>query len=673
MFKHRRAEGQAIVEFALIIVVLLMLMTVIIESGRILWGWVTVQNAARDGARYAITGRYELAFLGFPDPRLESIRDATRTGLTGLPLNNDPNALFEDDNYYRIEVWGVNINNQMQADYPGLPGKPVVVRVIYRVPIITPFLRPIVQSVPVFGQVVMNNELFGQQGNANQGVGVPPQLPPVPTPGVSPSPTPSPTPSNTPTVGPSSTPTHTASPTYTPSPIRCGTRFEGSLVAGTNFASITGEIGSNVELVDLTTGQTIGTDNIEGPFNGHACPGFSIASPLSPVLVQGHVILVSNLTDGTFDTAIVLPGTPTSTPSPTRTITPTPPPTNTPTITPSPTPGSPYIILDPTCGAGPGVQFSVRGFNWPTNKAVSLFFDNQLQTIVPSGHSGSFQYTWTFSNIAVGNHTVLATASGGITSSRTFVVPCPNITPTSPPATATRTPSPADLIIVGQPVLLATPPIVGWRPLNFRVPISNTGSVSVTNQFFVDIYFNPTGVISSGIPITNSTGYVAVGSLAGGTGRVLTITAPLGYTGSGNQFNVYGMVDSLKQASESNEFNNIAGPVSINVTPGPSPTPSPTPGPGSNIISGKAYARISVWLPQYRALVSLYQGSTRIAMVQSDITGYYEFLNVPNGVYSILSCITIDTTSYFGQRVGVTVPPSNTFAHVWMTAGVCPP
>jgi hypothetical protein len=61
-----------------------------------------------------------------------------------------------------------------------------------------------------------------------------------------------------------------------------------------------------------------------------------------------------------------------------------------------------------------------------------------------------------------------------------------------------------------------------------------------------------------------------------------------------------------------------------------------------------------------------------VAITESDVTGYYEFLNVPDGIYSVLSCITIDTTEYFGQRVGVNIPPSNTFAHVWMTAGECP-
>ncbi|MDX1521613.1 MAG: TadE family protein, partial [Anaerolineae bacterium] len=52
-----RGKGQSLVEFALILPVLLMLLLGIIEGGRIIWAYVTVQNAAKNAARYAITGR----------------------------------------------------------------------------------------------------------------------------------------------------------------------------------------------------------------------------------------------------------------------------------------------------------------------------------------------------------------------------------------------------------------------------------------------------------------------------------------------------------------------------------------------------------------------------------------------------------------------------------------
>ena len=60
-FKRRFKDspGQALVEFALMISVLLAMIFLIIESARILWAWNTVQNAAREGARYAITGQAE--------------------------------------------------------------------------------------------------------------------------------------------------------------------------------------------------------------------------------------------------------------------------------------------------------------------------------------------------------------------------------------------------------------------------------------------------------------------------------------------------------------------------------------------------------------------------------------------------------------------------------------
>ena len=55
--KLRKTErGQALVEFAIVSIVLLLILFLIIEVSRVLWAWITVQNAAREGARYAVTG-----------------------------------------------------------------------------------------------------------------------------------------------------------------------------------------------------------------------------------------------------------------------------------------------------------------------------------------------------------------------------------------------------------------------------------------------------------------------------------------------------------------------------------------------------------------------------------------------------------------------------------------
>ncbi|HZD11127.1 MAG TPA: TadE family protein, partial [Candidatus Binatia bacterium] len=136
---------------AIVLIVLLSAIFLLLEAGRVMWAWVTVQSAARDGARYAITGQ-DRCEPGYD--RLDCVITTTYKALSTLPLNRHPDAVYEDDNYYLIEVFGVDQTGQLVPGYPGDPGQPVVVRVTYRVPIITPLFRPIRQSLPVFGQVV---------------------------------------------------------------------------------------------------------------------------------------------------------------------------------------------------------------------------------------------------------------------------------------------------------------------------------------------------------------------------------------------------------------------------------------------------------------------------------------------------------------------------------------
>ncbi len=53
-----KSQAQALVEFVLALPVLLILLFGIIELGRLLQTWLAVQNAARFGVRYAVTGEY---------------------------------------------------------------------------------------------------------------------------------------------------------------------------------------------------------------------------------------------------------------------------------------------------------------------------------------------------------------------------------------------------------------------------------------------------------------------------------------------------------------------------------------------------------------------------------------------------------------------------------------
>lgn len=670
---RKRVHGQSLAEFALILLVLLLLVFIIIDASRILWGWVTVQNATREGARYAITGRDD---CGSDVDRLTCVISTTHAALDALPLNEDPNALFEDDNYYQIEVWGVNADNELINNFPGAAGKPVIVRAYYRVRVITPLLRPIRESLMVFGQVTLTNELFNSLGGDNAGIGIPPPIPPLPTPGVTPSAT------NTPTPGATATETAIPTATLTPSPTRCDTHFEGNLVHDDTFANVTGDIGGNVIVYDLSipgTPPVLGTA-ILGEFDGHDCEGYALVNPLTPPLSGGHVILVSNNTDGSSDTQIVLNAPPTDTPSPTFTPLPTLPPTETSTPTSSPTPADPYVVVFPSCTNNSTINITIQGFNWTNaSSTITLFWvpDGQspeVITILPVGHPASFTFPWSRPNVPDGNHMVHA-VSGADSDDAPFTVPCPAPSPTPGPS-PTNTPAPADLTIMNVPVLISTRPIVEYQPVQFQVEIENQGGVEINDQFFTDIFLDPdpTNVYSNTIAIIESDGYLAVSSIVDGQTKVLTITAPLGFTGGMTSTRVvYGVVDSILQIDESDEFNNISPPLYVsNVTPAPSPTPSPIPS-GTDKISGVVRAFLSSsWVPVFRAQVYLVAGPQIINVAYTDANGIYEFSGVDPGTYDVYACYQIEDVVHTGVRTGIS--PPNPFADIFMLPdpGGCP-
>ena len=250
--KAKRENGQALVEFALILVVVLLLVFFVVEAGRILWGWATVQNAARRASRYAITGNFDTELdclqdlpptCGTDEARVESIRNIAREAMAGLPV--DETLPFDQDFYFLIEVWGVNADGFFQEDFAGIPGQPMMVRVIYNVPIITPILGNIVENIPVMGQVVINNEIFNQVGGITSGQSLPPIVPPVPTAGPTATDTPTPTATSTatPTDGPSPTTTSTSTLVPSATPERCPIRFNdlSQVVDGGTFVDVTGD------------------------------------------------------------------------------------------------------------------------------------------------------------------------------------------------------------------------------------------------------------------------------------------------------------------------------------------------------------------------------------------------------------------------------------------------
>jgi hypothetical protein len=656
-----RTSGQALAEFAIIIVFLSMMMFFIVDAARVGWAWVTVQGAARAGARYASTGN---SGCKTPPNRLDCVVDTVLNYMETLKLHEDPQAPWGTGNGYRIEVWGVDENNQGPwPEYPGAPGKPVIVRAYYWVPIITPFFKPIRETIPVYGQVTITNELFDSLGGTSAGVGLPPPLPAIPPAGPTPTFTPTSTPTDIPTPTPTITPTSTLVPTNTPEPSRCDTHFDDYLVAGDASAPVTGQLDvppSGIKIYDLSETATpglprqLGTGTLDGPVGGHDCEGY-VSAVVSPTLQANHVILVQNDFDGSWDTEVVLPGTPTP-PPPTETPVP-------PTATPSPTatPISPYIRLDPSCGYGPQVNLTLEGYNWGNQSSpVNLFWiedgsSPELKETLPVGHPADFVRYWQLTSIYAGTYTIEA-RSGSTIETASFEVPCD---------------SPTDLM-VSDPVITNLPAAAN-EPFQVQVSITNTGNIDTNQQFFIDVFLEPSEVYTNTIPIYQSGGYLAVNNLDGGASKTLTITLPFGFEDAvGENKEVWAMVDSLEQVDELQEWNNIGGPTfvtGIKATNLITPTPPLT---GTEEIGGLVLVSYGgPTVPQNRAQVWLVDGDQVVAATISDSAANYQFTNVGTGTYTVWACIPIDGRIYSGSLPGVV--PTNNFADILlMEAAGCP-
>jgi hypothetical protein len=154
----RTQRAQSLVEFALALPILLMLIFGIIEFGRFMQAWLALENGARFGVRYAVTGNYNPAFcqaaaqaLSLEDAdiadgaydclvptsystdweelsnrlqdwaRLPSIRDTALSGATGIAW--DPAAAVSG-NYpgYLQNAYQTSEFQQTHRGNPGLPG-----------------------------------------------------------------------------------------------------------------------------------------------------------------------------------------------------------------------------------------------------------------------------------------------------------------------------------------------------------------------------------------------------------------------------------------------------------------------------------------------------------------------------------------------------------------------
>ncbi len=262
---HRRSRGQAMVEFALVLPVLLILLMVLIEVARLFSAWLIVENSAREAARYAVTGEFNPAhcdaYCSSTDrttreaaedrARLESIKDAARGASGGILV--DFNTARDTRSFISFVVCSSRLGDNgrpkysylenavapsttvhprcilasdgvTQQDDAGGPGDRVTIAVLFDHPLITP-LRAIADWIPLLAR----REMIVEKFRTVRIQGLPPTIQgptatftntPTDTPTRTPTDTPTPTntPTNTPTPTITNTPTRTATPTATPTP-----------------------------------------------------------------------------------------------------------------------------------------------------------------------------------------------------------------------------------------------------------------------------------------------------------------------------------------------------------------------------------------------------------------------------------------------------------------------
>ena len=81
--RRRVGSGQALIEFALVLPLLLLLIVLVVNVGSMMYAWVTISNAARAGAQYAMMGG--VSVHGGAPPTAAAVTALVTQDLQSLP------------------------------------------------------------------------------------------------------------------------------------------------------------------------------------------------------------------------------------------------------------------------------------------------------------------------------------------------------------------------------------------------------------------------------------------------------------------------------------------------------------------------------------------------------------------------------------------------------------
>ena len=149
----RPESGQSLAEFAFIAPIFLLLVFGIVDASRAFQAYTTIQEAARSGARYAVTGRIDCTGVAVQN-RDTCIRQTVAVRVKGLSGANSITTSYRS--------WGY----PAYADPPtqndaGLQCDAVEVEVHYSYKPMTPIFSKLIGDVPMGARERLVNEPFG--------------------------------------------------------------------------------------------------------------------------------------------------------------------------------------------------------------------------------------------------------------------------------------------------------------------------------------------------------------------------------------------------------------------------------------------------------------------------------------------------------------------------------
>ncbi|MGA9190557.1 MAG: TadE/TadG family type IV pilus assembly protein [Anaerolineales bacterium] len=361
-YLKRRQEhtwGQSLAEFALVLPIMLLLIFVIIESARLLFAWLAVENAARFGIRYAVTGDYNDSYYNVTDcnnfyseyglscaatqpdreenaARILSTFDAAWAGSVGI--QRDPNLnRFTDwasPGLFKVTVCSLsaasytdpdptNFTTDWMAecdpiDHAGNPGDHIWVVADFNHPMILPFLS---NWWPYLHLTARRDGIVEQFRVARViGAGGLPTAPPTAT--YTPTPTYTFTPSNTPTD--TYTPSITPTPSDTPTPSNTPTASNTPTITLTPSMTLTPS-NTPTPTITFTPSPTVPTNTPLPTLTPSNTPTPSDTPTPSRTPTASHTPTATRTRTATFTASITPTPSITLTPSntPTRTATPT--------------------------------------------------------------------------------------------------------------------------------------------------------------------------------------------------------------------------------------------------------------------------------------------------------------------------------------------------------------